>query len=116
MSRSVTETFAPIGCVPMPSTLPRLPAAPAKIALAIIEASEAGVSIIFPETRDSQSGKPGPRHLTDSCWSPGNQPLRPSVSRTAAARAAKKGSSTGSNTPGQVPDALKAVRHVTVVR
>lgn len=116
MPRSATETFTPTGGMHTPSMPPRLPAAPAEFAMAIVGAVEAGISIIHPDTLDPRTGKPGSRHPTDSCRPPGNPPMRQSVFRMAAARAAAKDSGTGSAMPVQAPDARPAVRIVTVAR
>ncbi len=57
MPGPVTMKFAPTGGARVPSRPPHLPATPAKIARAIVEAAESGESIILPDTRDPRTGR-----------------------------------------------------------
>lgn len=57
MPGPVTKPFAPTGGARVPSRPPRLPAAPAKIELAVVETAESGESIILPDVRDPQTGR-----------------------------------------------------------
>ena len=64
MPKSVIITCAPTGGIHTPTMSPHLPITPDQIAMASIEAAEAGASIIHLHARDPQTGKPDPRPET----------------------------------------------------
>lgn len=60
MSRSVIITCAPTGGIHTPTMSPYLPITPGEIAVASIEAAEAGASIIHLHARNPEDGRPDP--------------------------------------------------------
>ena len=60
MPKSVIITCAPTGGIHTPTMSPHLPITPDEIAIASIDAAEAGASIIHLHARDPQTGKPDP--------------------------------------------------------
>ena len=60
MAKPVIITCAPTGGIHTPTMSPHLPITPDEIAVASIEAAEAGASIIHLHARDPETGKPDP--------------------------------------------------------